>query len=234
MAVVKKIIPAGAFCSLPEYEEREAFLPISEVAPRWIKNIHEFISLGQRYVVKVYHVDTEKNQVDISIKRVSEEEKKHKLESIKSEKRGEKLLELALKDKKADLPKITSLLSDEFGDVYSCFREIVYEGEEVLKKIDLPKEIKTRLVDIARKNIKKPTVEVNRILNLSNSNVDGLEQIKKILSIPDVEVSYLGAPRYQIKLTAPDYKAAEKKLSSILENIKAFAQKNNCEFDVEK
>ena len=45
-------MPYGAFCTLPEYKDLEAFLHVSEVAPRWIKNIHDFISEGQRYVVR--------------------------------------------------------------------------------------------------------------------------------------------------------------------------------------
>ena len=48
----------------------------------------------------------------------------------------------------------------------------------------------------------------------------------------NVDVSYLGAPRYQISLSAPDYKSREKKLAAILEHIKEFAHKNNCEFKV--
>ena len=79
LAVIKKIMPYGAFCVLPEYKDAEAFLHVSEVAPRWIKNIHEFISEGQRHVVKIYHIDREKNQIDVSLKRVSEEEKKQVL-----------------------------------------------------------------------------------------------------------------------------------------------------------
>jgi len=93
-------MPYGAFCSLAEYPDLEGFLHISEVAPRWIKNIHEFISEGQRHVVKVHHVDRAKNQVDVSIKRVNEEEKKRKLEGVQNEKRGKKLLELSLKNAK--------------------------------------------------------------------------------------------------------------------------------------
>ena len=87
VAVIKKIMPYGAFCVLPEYQDMEAFMHISEVAPRWIKNIHEFISEGQRHVAKVHHIDREKRQVDISLKRVNEEEKKVKLESMKIEKK---------------------------------------------------------------------------------------------------------------------------------------------------
>ena len=88
---IRKILPYGAFCILPEYNNMEAFLHVSEVAPRWIKNIHEFLSEGQQHVAKIYRLDREKNQVDISLKRVSEEEKKGKLEIIRTEKRAAKL-----------------------------------------------------------------------------------------------------------------------------------------------
>jgi translation initiation factor 2 subunit 1 len=36
IATVTKIMPYGAFLSLKEYEGVEAFMHISEVAPRWM------------------------------------------------------------------------------------------------------------------------------------------------------------------------------------------------------
>jgi translation initiation factor 2 subunit 1 len=235
IAVIKKIMPYGAFCTLPEYNDLEAFLHVSEVAPRWIKNIHEFISEGQRYVVKVHHVDTQKNQVDVSIKRVSEEEKKQKLEIIKSEKRGEKLLDIAIKAAggKPEAKAVQALLEAEFGDVYSAFKEASL-SEKALDKLDLPKELKARITDIAKKNIKKPVVEVTSIVTLTCYGANGLEDLKKALQVEDAALHYLGAPRYKLSITAPDYKAGEKKLLGALEHIKAFAQKNNCDFKSER
>ncbi|MEW6748791.1 MAG: translation initiation factor IF-2 subunit alpha [Candidatus Micrarchaeota archaeon] len=237
IAVIKKIMPYGAFCVLPEYSNLESFLHISEVAPRWIKNIHEFISEGQRYVVKVHHVDRQKNQVDISIKRVSEEEKKQKLEFVQNEKRGSKLLEIALESAKAskDAEAISKEIEAHFEDVYSCFKEASLHGEEALKKVDIPKSVKASIVELAQKSIKKPVVEVDAVVSLVCYDSAGVDDIKKALKMEDgVSVHYMGAPRYKVSLTAPDYKKAEKRLDSVLEHIKAYAEKHNCDFKTDR
>ena len=237
LAVIKKIMPYGAFCILPEYNNLEAFLHVSEVAPRWIKNIHEFISEGQRHVVKVHHIDREKNQVDISIKRVSEEEKKRKLEMVQNEKRGTKLLELSLEAAKAPITidAARKEIEANFDDLYTCFKEISLKGEDAIKKLELPKPLKARMVEIAQKSIKKPVVEVGAVIDLVCYSPDGVGAIKKALEVEGgVEVSYLGAPRYKLSLSAPDYKSGEKKLEGVLEHIKSYAQKNNCDFKVEQ
>lgn len=225
-------MPYGAFCILPEYNNLEAFLHISEVAPRWIKNIHEFISEGQRYVVKVHHVDREKNQVDVSIKRVNEEEKKRKLEIIKTEKRGEMLLDISLKasGSKVLMAAVQEKILSQFEDIYGCFREASEKGEEALASLDIPNELKAAIVETAKKNIKKAVVELSATATLMCYGPRGLDDVKKALKLSDASVHYLGAPRYKISLTAADYKSGEKKLDSVLEHIKAFAQKNNCDF----
>jgi translation initiation factor 2 subunit 1 len=235
IAVIKKIMPYGAFCILPEYNDLESFLHVSEVAPRWIKNIHEFISEGQRYVVKVHHVDPTKNQVDISIKRVNEEEKKHKLESIQNEKRGEKLLDISIKESglKVDVAEIKKTLESEFGDVFSCFKEVSYTGEDVLSKVDLPAKLKAKIIEIAKKSIKRPLVTIDAIINFVSYGQNGLNDLKKAFTFKDeISIHYLGAPRYKVSITATDYKTAEKKLSAISDYIKAFAQKNDCDFSL--
>lgn len=230
-------MPYGAFCTLTEYNNLEAFLHVSEIAPRWIKNIHEFISEGQRHVVKVVHVDPQKNQVDISIKRVSEEEKKRKLELIQNEKKGSKLLELSIKAAKVKLTpeKARQEIETYFDDVYSCFKQASLEGEDVLKDVDLPKSLKTKIVELAQKSIKKPEVEVSTTVSLVCYGTKGVEDIKKVLKVDKgVSVHYLGAPKYKISLKAPDYKTGEKHLNKMLEQIKALAQKNNCDFNYER
>ncbi len=230
-------MPYGAFCILPEYGNLEAFLHVSEVAPRWIKNIHEFISEGQRHVVKVHHLDRAKNQVDISIKRVNEEEKKRKMEMVQNEKRGAKLLELALEAAKAQdqAAAVRKEIEEHFDDVYSCFREASLKGEDALRKLDVPKGIKAKMLELAVKSIKKPVVEVGATVRLVCYGPKGLETLKSALDAGDgVEMHYLGAPRYKMSLTAPDYKTAEKKLDAAIEKMRAFAQKNGCDFSAER
>lgn len=230
-------MPYGAFCVLPEYGSMEAFLHVSEVAPRWIKNIHEFISEGQRHVMKVHRIDREKNQVDVSIKRVNEEEKKLKLELVQNEKRGAKLLELSLEAAKAQnqADAVRKEIEAHFGDVYSCFKEASLKGEDALKKLDIPKGIKAKMVELAVKSIKKPVVEVDAVVHLTCYSTDGVSTLREALSVGDgISVHYLGAPRYKISLTAPDYKTGEKRLGAALDRIEAYAQKHNCDFKSER
>ncbi len=238
LATIKKIMPYGAFCTLTEYNDREAFLHISEVASRWIKNIHEFISEGQRVVVKVHRIDREKNQIDVSLKRVNDEEKKNKLAQVSFEKRAQKLVEVAVKDSKSKLnpEDVRAKLEEEYGDLFTCLKECSEKGESALKDIDLPKAVKTNIVETAKKNIKKPVVSVGGVINLSCSGSDGVEAIKKILLIKDkdIQIHYLGAPRYKISLKVSDYKTGEKKLSSILESMEESARKSNCTFSFEE
>lgn len=236
LVTIKKILPYGAFCILPEYENAEAFLHISEVAPRWIKNIHEFISEGQRHVAKVHRIDRQKNQIDISLKRVSEEEKRKKLLHTRLEKRAEKLLELTLSQVKDKMSaaEVRKRIENHFGSLYDAFQNSL-EDEHALDPVDLPKGIKNQIITVARKSIKRPSVEVQKTFTLVCYSEDGIEKIKKMLTRKEknVRVHYLGSPKYSISLTAPNYKEGEKKLSRILEDIKNLAEKNKCNIEVE-
>ncbi len=208
------------------------------MAPRWIKNIHEFISEGQRLVVKVHRLDREKNHVDVSLKRVSEEEKKNKLAQVSFEKRAKKLLEISIKGVKVkvDFEDVRNKIEEEYGDLYSCLKEASEQGEAALDGIDIPKGLKAQLVEVAKKNIKKQMVTVDGIATLICYGGDGVEAIKKVFSAcrKDSEVTYLGAPKYKISIVSEDYKSGEKKLSSILEKLEGLAEKNNCSFSFEK
>jgi translation initiation factor 2 subunit 1 len=235
--IIRKIMPYGAFCILPEYNNMEAFLHVSEIAPRWIKNIHEFVSEGQQHVGKVYRMDREKNQVDISLKRVNEQEKKNKLELIRSEKRAKKLLILSLEQSKVELSEddAKNAIEAEFVDVWSAFFEVFEKGESVLDSVDIPKALKEKIVEVAKKNIKAPTVEVGGLINLTCNGFEGVEDIKKVLVIKekDVKVQYLGAPKYKISLIAPNYKDGEKRLNEIIKKMETVANKHECDFSFE-
>ena len=241
IAIIKKIMPYGAICELIEYNNKEAFLHISEVASRWIKNIHEFISEGQRIVAKVHHIDKEKNQIDISIKRVSDEEKRRKLEQVNFKNRAKKLIEVAFqgtKTKKTNAEELLKKMEEEYGDAYSCLKEIAEKGEEVLDKFDLPKSLKAKLVDIVQKNIKKQIIEVTTTIKYSCFGGNGINLVKEgllnAIKNKQCKVHYIGAPRYKITVTADDYKIAQKEMTDIIKKIENYAKKNPCVLEIER
>jgi len=70
---------------------------------------------------------------------------------------------------------------------------------------------------VAHENVKVPRVTVSGVLVLTSSKPDGVNIIRRALrsaepKIPgvDIELTYIGAPNYRIKVTAGNYKAAEK------------------------
>lgn len=238
-ATVKKIFPYGAFCTLDEYAGVEAFVHVSEVAPRWIKNIHEFLKDGQKIVAKVYRFVPEKNLIDLSIKRVNEAEKKRKVEGLRRSKRGEKLLELAAKKAgagKEETEKIAGELAAHFEDVLAGLEEIAFNSKEAFKKLRLSKEWQNALFEVASQNIKKQRIRVSGMLKITCFDSNGIKLIKEALQSAaeagagkkglEVKLSYLGAPNYKVDVEADDYKTAENVLDAVSKKVEEQLKKH--------
>jgi len=84
--------------------------------------------------------------------------------------------------------------------------------------------------------IKLPSVEIRGILELVDNSSNGVEIIKNSLqgfektNQDNVKILYIGAPKYRISVTAPDFKSAEKTLKPILEDIQKNIEKNKGSF----
>ena len=237
VAVVTKIMPYGAFCRIPEYNI-DAFMHVSQVASGWVKNIHEFLSDGQRLVVKIHHVNPEKNQVDISLKSVTDDEKRRKLDEIRRIKRGDKLLEISIKNsklRKIKLEEAKEKIEGHFEDLLSCFEECFDGDEHVLDDVDVPKKLKLQIFEVARANIKKSKIVIGGVVNLICPSSDGVKKVKEILSIggKDIICSYLGAPRYKLSFDCEDYKVGQKKFSKMISKMKNESNKLDCLFEFE-
>lgn len=234
IAVVRKIMPYGAFCFIPEYN-REAFLHVSHVSSGWVKNIHEYISEGQQLVVKIQNVDKEKNQIDLSLKRVTEDERLKKLESIKREKKGDKLLEYTIKNSKLKITvaELKEKIEAVYDDVLSCFEEASEKGLDAIDEIDVPKKIKEEIVAFSKDRIKKKKAIIENELLITCPTADGINSVKKILDInkENLIIHYIGAPRYKLTFSADDYKKGDKELSKILSNMSDKARSLGCTFE---
>ncbi len=221
IARINKIMPFGAYCELIEYK-LDAYLPIKEVAPGWIKNIHEFIKEGQQRVAKVVFIDKEKKAVDISLKKVSKKEEKDKIGQYNLELRAEKLFEQALNESKEiqNAEKIKSELAKKFQN-YSDLIEAVMEDKELG---NISPEFKKAFIEIVRKNIKPKVYKVNYIAEIMVYDTEkGIDIIKKALEKVEkegLEVSYLGAPHYKLSAQDSDYHSAEAKIKKAEEIIK--------------
>lgn len=71
---VKNIAEMGAYVALLEYNNIEGMILLSELSRRRIRSISSLIKVGRQEPVMVLRVDKEKGYIDLSKRRVSEED----------------------------------------------------------------------------------------------------------------------------------------------------------------
>ncbi|MEM0075101.1 MAG: translation initiation factor IF-2 subunit alpha [Conexivisphaerales archaeon] len=228
IATVKQITPFGAYVSLDEYAGRNAFLHISEISTGWVRNIERYIKVNQKVVLKVIRIDKDRDEVDCSLRQVTNEEKRQKLIQVKKEAKAKGVLEIVKKASNLrDDSDIKLKLQDEYGSLYDALAAIAKKGEQAVAKLGLDKGYVDNLVKVVAERFKLPGVEVKGMFEMTCSRADGVDVIKGILQkateqVSDgssVEITYAGAPRYLVKLRADNFKLAERNLKILTEYV---------------
>ncbi len=236
---IKKIMPHGAYAELVEYG-KDAYLPISEIASGWIKNIHEFVKDGQRDVGKVISVDREKGSIDVSLKKATSKEKSNKMTEYGLEKRYEKLFEQAASDAGIKDKKDVDALREEIASKVDTYSNLIAAAQEDSKNIAFVQNRKfcDALIEIIAKNIKPKVYEVSYLMEMRSSNKKAdIKTIRNVLSSMEklgVEVLYLGAPRYRLTADGDSYLTAEGKIKAARNALDAYSGKLSYEMKNEK
>ena len=109
----------------------------------------------------------------------------------------------------------------KYDSIYDAMIDLAAGKNDVVNNLDISEKIQTVIQEIGSK-IKLPTVEIRGIIELSNNKSDGVEVIRKILldiikenNDSKIEISYIGAPKYRLKIIAQDFKTAEKILKPV-------------------
>ncbi|MFB6252649.1 MAG: translation initiation factor IF-2 subunit alpha [Halobellus sp.] len=222
---VDEITDFGVFVDLDEYENKRGLCHISEVASGWIKNVRDHVRQGQTVVAKVLEVDEGSQQIDLSIKDVNEHQRKEKIQEWKNQQKADNWMEVAFGDDIDDerYSAVANAILAEFESLYDGFESAAIHGTDALDEVDLDDEEIEAIVDTARQNVSVPYVNVTGYVDLRCPVGDGVDRIKEALQaaegdgVPeeiDLEVTYVGAPEYRIRVQAPDYKTAEDALES--------------------
>ncbi len=219
---ITKITDYGAFVELLEYDNLEGFIHVSQVSSTWVKNIHNHVKQNQIRAGKVLHIDTHKNQIDLSFNRVTSAEEKRKIADYRLFKRAQSLLSAVAKELKVSDEEIWSGVAEPILEketsLYNGFIHLLKNGIETFPEID--KKYTTKLVEVLSKSITIKDKKIIGILEISNASENGIEIIKKALSKVLSEhksaiINYISAGRYELSVTAKDYKTASKKFSEI-------------------
>lgn len=204
----------------------EGTIITSEIAPGRIRNLREYVVPKKKIVCKILRIVGE--NIHLSLRRVSQKEKKEVMEQHKQEKSYENVLKSILGDKAKEIIKKIK----EKERLYDFLQE-AKENPKELKKIAGEKDSKKILEIINSQKQKKAILKKEFLMNTSESK--GLELIKEILGkIKNAEIKYISAGKYSIKTEADDIKKADNKLKEILDEIEKQSKKHIFNFSIKE
>lgn len=205
-------------------EELKGSIVMSEIAPGRIRNVRQYAVPKKKIVCKVLRIS--ENRIELSLRRVTQKEKKEVLEQCKQEKSYAQVLKGILgKEKSKEIIKEI----EKENTVYN-FLETAKESPKILEEIT-DKEKADKIIKIIKSEKKKKSIIKKEFL-LKSNKPNGLELIKNLLNLKDVKTSYISGGHYLIKLESEDLKKASQKIKDALQKIKDKAKKEEMEFSV--
>jgi len=216
----------SVFVKIEEYQ-KSGLIHISEISPGRIRNIRDFVKEGKMIVCKVIKIDRHRGNIDLSLRRVTEMQKRNKTDERKQEQKAEKIIEtLASQVKKEPLvvyKDVASVLLPKYDMLQYAFEDVV-ENNQSLKKIGVPVEYADKLEEIVKEKIKPKKVIISGTISLSSFAENGLDVVKNALQVAEsshehVQIRYLGEGNHALEVEAKNYKEAEKILKTVLDSI---------------
>jgi translation initiation factor 2 subunit 1 len=229
VCTVREITSHGIYVNLDQYDGTNGFLHVSEISTGWVRNIDRVAKVSQKLILKVIRINRARREIDLSLRQVTNEERRAKVIEWKREERALAIIDavkkkLGIDDEHAG--ELRQKLEEGFGTLYAALETAARKGVKALAPAGLAEKEAEAVAEIAAEKIVPPRYEVGALVEVSSRSPEGIEQVKKTLMAAaeapsaEVHITYAGAPRYRVRITADDYKQAEKALEAVIEKIK--------------
>ncbi|ABP95956.1 MULTISPECIES: translation initiation factor IF-2 subunit alpha [Metallosphaera] len=241
IATVKQVFDYGSYVTLDEYGGLQAFLPWSEISTRWVKNIRDVVKEGRKIIVKVIRVDRKKGSVDVSLKKVNDDDRRKKNAQWKRIQKIDKILEIVAqklkKSEKEAWEQVAWKLEEKYGDVYEALQKASKEGEKVLLDAGVPEIWIKPILEEASKHGEEKKVKESKVVLVKSLDPDGVDKIRKVFDLEDegdIRIFTIGAPRYRVEVSGTDPKAVAQRLEEVVQRILERAKEEGVSAEVAK
>ncbi|CAA7031975.1 unnamed protein product [Microthlaspi erraticum] len=224
MIQVKNIADMGAYVSLLEYNNIEGMILFSELSRRRIRSISSLIKVGRIEPVMVLRVDKDKGYIDLSKRRVSEEDIQACEERYNKSKLVHSIMRHVAETVGVDLEdlyvNIVWPLYKKHGHAFEAFKIVVNDPDSVLNTLTreikeagpdgvevtkvvraVSEELKDALVRNVRRRMTLQPMKIRADIELKCFQFDGVIHIKEAMKKAEAEGSD-DCP-VKIKLVAP-------------------------------
>jgi len=204
----------------------EGSIILSEIAPGRIRNIRAYVVPKKKIVCKILRISG--NRIELSLRRVTQKERKEVLDEYKQEKSYVSMLRSILGEKSKEIIKKIS----EKERMYDFFQEAKTNSKELEKIVG--KKDSEKILRILESQ-KPKMVSVKKEILLKSTKITGLEDIKNVFEdLKEVEIKYLSGGVYSLQSSSEDPKKTDQHLKEILKNIEKKSKKSDIEFSILK
>jgi len=224
--IVDRIVGTIVFVKLiVDNHEVEGSIIMSEIAPGRIRNLRDYVVPKKKIVCKVLRISQTGN-IDLSLRRVTQKERKEVLEQEQQEKSYMSIVKGVLGEQSEEIIKKISAKEK----LYSFLEEARINSAD-LEKI-AGKENAQKIIDILNTQ-KKTKKKIKKEINLSTIKPNGITLIKNILeNFKGIEVKYISAGRYSLESESEDMKTADKEIRVLIDKAEKESKKLGVEFSV--
>ncbi|XP_047978611.1 eukaryotic translation initiation factor 2 subunit alpha homolog [Salvia hispanica] len=204
MIQVKSMADSGAYVSLLEYNNIEGMILFSELSRRRIRSISSLIKVGRIEPVMVLRVDKEKGYIDLSKRRVSEEDIQGCEERFNKSKLVHSIMRHVAETMSVDLEDLYIHvgwpLYKKYGHAFEAFKvmvndpnsvldtltreitEVGPDGQEVKKVVPaISEEVKDALVKNIRRRMTPQPLKIRADIEMKCFQFDGVLHIKEAM-----------------------------------------------------
>lgn len=239
---VTKVQYNSVFVNLDEYPGKSGMIHISEVSPGRIRNIRDFVKEGKVIICRVLRVKSDRGHIDLSLRRVTESQRRQKIEERKHQAIAENILKSYVQLHKGSLEtvykQVAAAVLTSYDAVYDAFEDVV-ENNVSLSSLGLDVSVAKELEGIIRERIKPKQVTIEGLFKIQNYDENGVDLINEFIKQADaisdlLTIQFLGAGRFKLLVTAPDYKDAEEVIATFEKKMHESFAKTASQYSFER
>lgn len=228
LCTVRDIVGTTVFVKI-DNTSYEGTITFSEIAPGRIRNIREYVVPNKKIVCQVLKIG---NTIQLSFRRVKQNERKELLEKIEKENNYKAIFKTIIGKEKSE--EVVAKITEDYT-IFDFFNEIK-SNPKILENY-FSKEDSEKIMKIVESKKEKPK-EIKQIFRLSSKSESGMNSIKNIIQNSckgsTCSVSYLAAGKYSMSIIGEDFKKINNEINQTMNKIESDAKKEHCDFSIEK
>lgn len=222
LCIVDRIDKTTVFVKIQGFgEEIEGSIVLSEIAPGRIRNLRDYVVPKKQIICKVLRING--NRIELSLRRVTPKEQKELKEKNAQEKSYKNIIKSIIGE---NSDKIIREIEKE-----KKFYNFIEDSKENSKKLEelIGETNSKKFLEIIN-NQKQKEISLKKQIELTTKQSNGIELIKQILNIKNIEIKYLGGGNYSLRTEDKDIKTADNKLKKAISEIEEKAKKLKLNF----